>query len=215
MARAPRAGSNRRPPVGELERYLGPRRWVALQTLLLMRAIGWAAEVAAPGTIQVAYEPPQGFSELRSLLGYGVELFAQNGAGPRGRLANAAVRALRGGDGPLLIAWPDLPSWRPEHAAAALGDLRDGCQLSVGPVFDGGFYLIALARPLSALLGLPARTWRSPDAMSIALAAGHDAGLEGGLLRAERGLHSLEDLRAALADPLLDPELRALLDAGR
>ncbi len=214
MARALRAGSARHRAAGELERHLGPTRWLALQELLLVRAVGWAAQVAAPGAVQVAYEPPDGFSELRTLLGSDVELFAQNGAGRRGRLANAAVRALRGADGPLLIAWPDLPGWRPEHAAAALGDLRDGCELSCGPVFDGGFYLIALARPLSALLGLPERTWRSPDAMSIALAAAHEAGIEGGLLRAERGLHSLEDLHAALADPLLDPELRRLLECA-
>jgi hypothetical protein len=35
------------------------------------------------------------------------------------------------------------------------------------------------------------------------------------MLRAERGLRSPSDVRAALADPLLDPELRALLDYGR
>ena len=35
-----------------------------------------------------------------------------------------------------------------------------------------------------------------------------------GLLRAERGLARPADVRAALADPLLDPELRALLDSG-
>jgi glycosyltransferase A (GT-A) superfamily protein (DUF2064 family) len=111
----------------------------------------------------------------------------------------------------VLIAWPDLPRWRPEHAAAALTDLRDGCGLSLGPVFDGGFYLIALVRPLPALFALPAPAWRSPDALGIALIAAHEAGVEAGLLRAERGLHSPEDVRAALADPLLDPELRALL----
>jgi hypothetical protein len=33
-------------------------------------------------------------------------------------------------------------------------------------------------------------------------------------LRAERGMHSLEDVRAALADPLLDSELRAVLESA-
>ena len=121
-----------------------------------------------------------------------------------GKLANASVLALRGGDGPLLIAWPELPSWRPEHAGAALTDLGDGYELAIGPLFDGGFYLIALARPLPALFGLPEATWPSPDSLMIVLGAAHAAGVAGGMLRAERALRSPGDIRAALADPLLD-----------
>jgi len=81
-------------------------------------------------------------------------------------------------------------------------------------VFDGGFYLLALARPLPALFDLPADTWRSADAMGTALVAAHSAGAEVGLLRTERGLRSPADVAAALADPLLDAELRGLLDGG-
>lgn len=210
MARAPHTSRHPGGRVDELESQLGPERWVALQELLLSRAVSWASDVA-PGAVYVAYEPVQARSQFGVLLGPEVHLFVQNGAGRGGKLANAAVRALAGGDGPLLVVWPDLPNWCREHAESALGDLRAGCALSVGPVFDGGFYLLALARPLSALLGLPERTWRSPEALATVLAAAHEAGAETGLLRPERGLHSPEDVRAALADPLLDSELRRLL----
>jgi hypothetical protein len=37
-------------------------------------------------------------------------------------------------------------------------------------------------------------------------------GWEVGLLRAERGLRRARDVHALLADPLTDPELRALLE---
>ncbi len=206
MARAPRAGA-----VGnELEPLLGSERWVALQRILISRATAWAAEIA-PGAVLLAYEPADAGPELRALLSSGVDAFPQNGAGPSGRLANATARAFASGHGPVLIIWPDLPRWRPEHAAGALADLGDGCQLSVGPVFDGGFYLVALARPLAALFGLPAQTWHSADGMAIALSAAHETGTEVGLLRAERGLRSPEDVHAALADPMLDRELRHLL----
>jgi hypothetical protein len=50
--------------------------------------------------------------------------------------------------------------------------------------------------------------------MVLAFEAANSAGIEVGLLRAERGLHSLEDMRAAVADPLLDPELRDLLPSA-
>ena len=162
--------------------------------------------------MHVAYEPSDAGATARDVVGPDVNLFPQNGAGLAGRLANGSVLALAGGDGPLLIAWPELMHWRPEHAEAALTDLGDGYELSVGPVFDGGFYLLALAHPLPALFGLPDATWRSRDSLTLVLGAAHAAGVEGGMLRAERGLRSPGDVRAALADPLLDLELRALLD---
>jgi hypothetical protein len=47
--------------------------------------------------------------------------------------------------------------------------------------------------------------------MTIGLAAARDAGLEVGLLRAERALHRPADVRAALADPLLPAEVARVL----
>src|SRR3984957_16042897 len=209
MAHAPPAGED----PGGLKELLGADRLTQVRRVLLARAIDWASGVA-PGSVHVAYEPSGARAELRGLLGPGVSGFPQNGAGLTGRLVNASVLALGGGDGPLLIAWPELASWRTEHASAALTDLSDGYELSVGPVFDGGFYLIAVARPLAALFGLPDATWRSPDSMMIVLGAAHAAGVAGGMLRAERALRSPGDVQAALADPLLNQELRALLDPG-
>lgn len=79
--------------------------------------------------------------------------------------------------------------------------------MAVGPIFDGGFYLLAFADPLPALLEVP----RSLDAMNRAFVIAHDAGVGIGLLRPERGLRGAWDVAAALADPLLDEELRGLL----
>ena len=47
--------------------------------------------------------------------------------------------------------------------------------------------------------------------MNRAFLAAHEAGVEVGLLRPERGLRTESDIAAALADPLLDGELRGLL----
>jgi hypothetical protein len=203
MARAPRPGTAR----PALEPLLGPTRCAELQATLVSRAFAWAAEVA-PGAVHVGYEPVDAGPEVRTLLGRGVSLFPQNGAGISGRLAQASARMFSRGDGPVLIIWPDLPRWRPDHAIGALSDLTAGCDVALGPEFDGGFYMIGLARPLPALFSLPERAWRSPDAMSAAIVAAQKAGLEVGLLRAER---KPEDVRAALADPLTDPEMRGIL----
>jgi uncharacterized protein len=207
MARAPRPGSAR----PALEPLIGAARCVELQAALVRRACVWAHDVAR-GAVHVGYEPVDAGPELRALLGPDVSLFPQSGAGISGRLAQASARLFARGDGPVLIIWPDLPRWRPEHADGAVGDLMAGCDLSLGPQFDGGFYMIGLARPLPELFALPETTWRSPEAMGAAIVAANEAGIEVGLLRAERGLRRPEDVRAVLADPLTDAEMRTLLE---
>jgi hypothetical protein len=116
-----------------------------------------------------------------------------------------------GGPGPVLVAWPELTHWRPDHATGALDDLADDCEISVGPMFDGGFYLVAFARPVVALLELPDDAWQSPDPIGLAADAARRSGQGIGLLRTERGLRTPADVSAFLADPLLDDHLRALL----
>jgi len=209
MARAPRPGTVRL----ALEPLLGPERCAALQVGLIEAAATWANAVA-PGGLHVAHEPPDAGPELRALLGPEVTLFPQNGDGIAGRLADATARVFGHSDGPVLVIWPDLTRWRPGHATGALDDLAAGCDVALGPVIDGGFYLIAIARPTPTLFSLREQAWRSPDVMAIAIAAAHNAGLEIGILRVERALHRPDDVRAALADPLLSPTFAAILGGG-
>jgi uncharacterized protein len=206
MARAPRRGEVRR----ALEPLLGRDGCIALQSTLIAQSSSWAQAVA-PGGIHVAHDPPDGGRELRSLVGPDATLFPQNGDGIAGRLADAVGRVFARNEGPLLIVWPNLPKLRPDHAAGALGDLAAGCDVVFGPVIDGGLYMIALGRPLPKLFALPERAWRSPDVMMLGVAAAREAGLEIGILRAERALQRPADVRAALADPLLPDELAAIL----
>jgi glycosyltransferase A (GT-A) superfamily protein (DUF2064 family) len=206
MARAPRRGEVRR----ALESLLGPDGCVALQSALIVEAVRWAQEVDET-TVHVAHDPPDAGPELRALVGRDAVLFPQNGDGIAGRLADAAARVFARSNGPLLIVWPDLPQLRPEHAAAALDDLDAGCDVVLGPVIDGGFYLIAVPRPLPKLFSLPEQAWRSPDVMTMGIAAARDMGLEVGILRTERALHRPADVRAALADPTLPEGVAQIL----
>lgn len=206
MARAPRRGEVRR----ALEPLLGRDGSAALQSALIVQAVRWARQVA-PEAVYVAHDPPDSAPELRALLGEGVTLFPQNGDGIAGRLADLAARLFTRQSDPLLVVWPDLPQLRPEHADAALDDLGAGCDVVLGPVIEGGFYLVGLARPLPKLFALPEQAWRSPDVMKVGLAAVVDAGLELGILRAERALQRPADVRAALADPCLPAEIARIL----
>jgi glycosyltransferase A (GT-A) superfamily protein (DUF2064 family) len=209
MARAPRRGEVRR----ALEPVLGPDGCVALQAELIAQAVRWAHDVS-PGAVHVAHEPADAGRELRPLVGDKASLFPQNGDGIAGRLADAAARVFARSQRPLVIIWPDLPRLRHEHARAALGDLKAGCDLVLGPAINGGLYLIAIPRPLPKLFGLPEQAWRDPDVMTFGAAAARDIGLEVGLLRIERALHRPADVRAALADPLLPDGLARILRRG-
>ena len=61
--------------------------------------------------------------------------------------------------------------WLPETAAAALDDLAAGCAVSIGPVFDGALYLLALAEPIPELLALGERPWHGVQAMAACSAS--------------------------------------------
>ena len=149
----------------ELERALGSEPLAELRAALRAAAEAWARTVA-PDAVHHA-----------------------GGAEP---LADTVNRMFGGHHGPLLVAWPLLPRFRRGHAAGALDDLEAGCDVVLGPVIDGGLYLLGLARPVPALLSLPEAGWQDPDVMTVGLTAARDAGIEVGLLRAERALRSPE-----------------------
>jgi glycosyltransferase A (GT-A) superfamily protein (DUF2064 family) len=177
------AGAARAEP--ELSELLGAERAADLERVLLGRAMEWAHEVSPRVCV----------------------------SGEDEGLAEAVARVVAGVDASaVLVVWPVLPLWRAEHAAAVLDDLAAGCEASVAPVFDGGLYLLALARSIPAVLDLPEETWDSPDVIGLVLAPINAAEAPVGLVRPERALRRPGDVRAALADPLLDAELRALLE---
>jgi glycosyltransferase A (GT-A) superfamily protein (DUF2064 family) len=116
------------------------------------------------------------------------------------------------GDEPIVVINPALPVWPGELAADALSDLDAGCALAIGPIFDGGFYLFALAAPVPGLAELSEDELTGRHAMNALIALTARDELQVGLLRTQRGLRTDADVRALLADPLTDEELRGLLE---
>jgi glycosyltransferase A (GT-A) superfamily protein (DUF2064 family) len=123
-------------------------------------------------------------------------------------LAGAIARA---GTGPLLIAGIGCPRLGPEHAAAALGDLAAGCDVTFGSTLDGGWYLAGLREPRPELLAV---TELRAGGIGAVLARGRELGAEVGLLRHERVLATPGDAVALAADPLTPADVRAALSGA-
>ena len=206
MAKAPRAGDVKT----RLAPLLGDEGCARLQAALTRRAAGWASEVA-PGAAFVAYAPDGAIEEMLELVPPGTDLFAQEGDHLGERLAAASTRVLSMHDGPLLVIGTDLATLSRGHAEAALDDLSNGCDVCFGPAFDGGYYLVALARDLPDVFALPADAWGGAEVFELSLRAAATAGLQFGMLRAERDLDTPADARAALADPSFPPDIAEIL----
>ena len=208
MARAPRPGLCKR----RLEPVLGPDGCARLQAVLIARAAAWGRELA-PQRLSVACSPSDAAEDVAALVGDGARVFAQEGEGLGERLAAATARAAADG-APLLVLYPDVPQLSHRHAQAALDDLADGVDVSVGPDTGGGFYLLVMAahRPeLFAAGAAASATGSQGGVVGGMLAAVGAAGLRFGLLASERGLHTPDDARALLADPLTPDEVRQAL----
>jgi rSAM/selenodomain-associated transferase 1 len=210
MAKAPRAGEAKT----RLEPLLGPERCAALQAKLLERTARWAADVA-PGAAFVAFTPVDALAAVGELVPAGVDLFPQEGADLGERLAAATARVLAMHDGPLLTVGTDLATLSRGHATVALDDLAAGVDVTFGPAFDGGYYLIGLGDPHPEVFALPSEEWGGPRVLMLSLEAAAAAGLSLGMLRAERDLDTPADARAVLSDPAFPEEIAALLRPAR
>jgi glycosyltransferase A (GT-A) superfamily protein (DUF2064 family) len=208
MAEAPRPGVK-----PELEPLLGPDGCASLQARLLARAARLAAE-ASPGAAFVAVDPPESAELLGDLVGDGVELLGQDGRDPGDRLATAVSLVQARSDGPLVAFGADAPTLGHPHLQAAREVLWSGRDVALGPTLDGGYYLIALARPAPGLFDLPPAAWGGDRVLGLTMRAARAAGLSVGLIEPVRRLQTQDDAAQLMGEGTLPDEVGALLPAA-
>jgi glycosyltransferase A (GT-A) superfamily protein (DUF2064 family) len=142
---------------------------------------------------------------------HGVCLFPQRDGTLGARLAHAAGRAFDPRGGPLCVIGTDAPLLGPEHVRAAQGELRRGWDACIVPALDGGYALIALARPTPAAFDLPPRAWGGPEVLELTLGALHRARLSWRLLDPIADLDTPADALALRQDPRCPPAIRTAL----
>ncbi len=123
--------------------------------------------------------------------------------------ADAALLALDGHGGPVLLVAPDVPWLADVHASAALGDLRDGVGVVVGSGHDARPFIVGLAAPDPALVSLA----HGPLEQIFAHVRERDLAIS--MLRHERRLTTASDARALALDPLAPAALIAELGGLR
>jgi glycosyltransferase A (GT-A) superfamily protein (DUF2064 family) len=129
------------------------------------------------------------------------------------RLAHATARAWDS-RGPLCVIGTDAPLLGPEHLHAAERALRRGSDACLIPAHDGGYALIALARPTTAAFRLPAGAWGGPDVLELTVRALRTAGLSHTLLEPVADLDTPADALALRDDDRCPPAIRAALSAA-
>ena len=138
MARAPVAGTVKT----RLHPLLGAEGCARLQTALIRHA---AALDGGRGFL--AHTPPGAAGLIRPLVGRRLTLFPQQGADLGDRMAAAVAVAAARRPGPVILIGTDCPVLRRAHLSAAAAQLAGGCDVVLGPAYDGGYYLIASGPP--------------------------------------------------------------------
>lgn len=205
MARAPVPGATKT----RLRPLLGDEGCARLQAGLIRRcvalgvALGWAAHVA--------HTPSGSASLLRPLVGPDTVLLDQRGDDLGARMAAAVHDVTAAAPGPVVLIGTDCPLLGPAHLRAAADRLADGHDVVLGPAHDGGYYLIALARPTPAVFALPVGLWGGPQVAAHTRHAARAAGLTLATIEPEHDLDTPQDAATLLRDPRLPADVRALL----
>jgi rSAM/selenodomain-associated transferase 1 len=138
-----------------LARTLGPERAAEVHRLLVAEVL----RRLPPGVeLQVWFDPPDQEGDVRAWLDGAVPAgtrYHPQSAGDLGRRLTAAFRFAfeDGAAGPAAAIGGDCPDISAAVFAEAWDAIAAGADAAVGPSRDGGYYLIALARPCPELFG--------------------------------------------------------------
>lgn len=206
MAGALRAGAVR----PRLEQLLGPRGCARLQGALIEAATAWAAE-AAPGGAYLAYD---GGDEgaLRPHVAHGVRTFTDAHGDLGDRLVAATAHVFRERAEPLLVVGTDMPLLTRAHAREAEAVVRGGADVAFGPALDGGYWMVALARPAPDMFELGGE-WGGAAVLERSLERCAASGLRVELLGTQRKLDDAADARALAGHPRLPEAVAKILGA--
>ena len=121
------------------------------------------------------------------------------------RMRDAFDRRFGEGYDDALVVGSDCPRLEVEHLTGAVKALRDAAVV-LGPAADGGYWMVAQRRPgVDLFTGIP---WSSPGTLAATRKRLETLAVKWAELKVLDDIDTEADLRAALDDPRVAPELR-------
>jgi uncharacterized protein len=143
LAKAPVAGFAKT----RLIPALGAARAARLQAWLIERAVDTACAAGA-GPVTVWATPDETHAAFQALHTRRAVALARQ---PDGDLGARMLAALKASGGPAIVIGTDCPAMMPAHLRMAADALRGGADAVLCPAEDGGYVLIGMRKPVSAL----------------------------------------------------------------
>lgn len=198
FAKAPRPGHVKTRLIG----YLSPRQAAEIYHRLLLLTLDTLRTVNDARIILAASPDDADFSDY---VDSNIEVRPQGDGNLGRRLSRGIAEAFENGARRVVTVGADCPRMTPGDLTRAF-DLLDEHDVVIGPAADGGYYLLGLRDPVSALFeGID---WSSSRVLAQTRARAATAGLGLALLDERRDVDTMDDLTALLGDiPVDDPRL--------
>ena len=156
----------------------------------------------------IAYLPPDAEPFFRRIAPPGFDFLAQVGSDLGERLDNALTRYLQTGYQQAVVMDSDSPTLPPDYLRQAFRELeKPAVDVVLGPAHDGGYYLIGLKSPCSALFrGIAMST---PTVMAETLERAQEQGLRVACLPEWYDVDTAEELERLVDELRSQPDHRA------
>lgn len=203
LTRAPRPGFTKTrmmPP-------FGPEECAAFHRALLADVAAACRSASAFADVFVALSCAEAKEDVAAAFDVPSVYFEQSGDGLGKRLCNAARTVFSRGYDRCVLLGSDAPETTCGDVRRAL-DALDGADAAIGPAFDGGYYLIALSRPIDELFGLS--SYGHERVLEETLDAARAAGCSVALLRPIADIDCWPDAEALLERALRDERVAGL-----
>jgi rSAM/selenodomain-associated transferase 1 len=190
---------------------LGPSAAAGLYRALAEAVVAQTRPAAGYERI-LFFAPAEARAEIEAWLP-GEALAAQDGPDLGARMSSAFDEAFRRGAGRVALVGSDAPGLTRDDVLEALDALGEH-DVVLGPAMDGGYYLIALARPAPGLFR--AIAWGTGTVLAATVERAATLGLTVRLLDPRRDIDTLDDVKAEWARirPLLARSLAEAIAAA-
>ena len=191
----------KRPTPGQTKARLSPllsqNEAVELYQCFLLDTLDLMTQVDGIDCI-IAYSPPTAESYFRSVAPAGFGFVPQTGQSLGERLDNVLADYLNRGNDQVVVMNSDAPTLPRSRLLQAFHQLDDpGVDVVLGPSDDGGYYLVGLKRPCSALFKVVMST---PTVLQETLVLANDQNLRAACLDPWYDVDTPQDLQRLVAE---------------